>query len=85
MQIYGSSIIEAKKWIKIKSSWNKKNFRNGGNDCIKKSKIIKAISKESEQLSTKFSLSDNLYATADIECNGTVCLWLGVLRTNYTK
>jgi hypothetical protein len=31
-----------------------------------------------EGLTTHYSLADTIYAKADVECNGTVCLWLGV-------
>ena len=29
-------------------------------------------------MTTHYSLADTMYAKADVECNGTVCLWLGV-------
>lgn len=31
-----------------------------------------------EGMTTHYSLADTMYAKADVECNGTVCLWLGV-------
>lgn len=31
-----------------------------------------------EGMATHYSLADTIYAKADVECNGTVCLWLGV-------
>ena len=35
-----------------------------------------------EGLTTHYSLADTIYAKADVECNGTVCLWLGVRADN---
>lgn len=31
-----------------------------------------------ESLTTNYNLADTVYAKAHIECNGKVCLWLGV-------
>lgn len=36
------------------------------------------VQEAGEGMITHYSLADTIYAEADVECSGTVCLWLGV-------
>ena len=40
---------------------------------------------EGEKLTTQYNLADTVYATAQVDCEGTVCLWLGAgVMVEYT-
>lgn len=41
-------------------------------------RVLQEKQEAGEGLATHYSLADTIYAKADVECNGTVCLWLGV-------
>lgn len=41
-------------------------------------RVLQVKQEAGEGLTTHYSLADTIYAKADVECSGTVCLWLGV-------
>lgn len=43
-------------------------------------RVLQQKHEAGEGLTTHYSLADTIYAKADVECSGTVCLWLGVRR-----